>query len=164
MKKVLIGGAWPYANSSLHLGHLAGLISGDVLARYHRQIGDDVIFVSGTDCHGTPITERAKKENISPKEIAEKYHKEFTEVFNKMGFSYDLYSKTETDYHKEKVKEIFRKLYDNGYIYEKEDDDIFCEKCNKFVADRELRLTCPNCGNETKEINVIVDMFQLRKI
>ena len=70
MKKVLIGGAWPYANSSLHLGHLAGLISGDVLARYHRQIGDDVIFVSGTDCHGTPITERAKKENITPKEIA----------------------------------------------------------------------------------------------
>ena len=92
MKKVLIGGALPYANSSLHLGHLAGLISGDVLARYHRQIGNDVIYVSGTDCHGTPITERAKKENISPKEIAEKYHKEFTEVFNKMEFSYDLYS------------------------------------------------------------------------
>ncbi len=150
MKKVLIGGAWPYANSSLHLGHLAGLISGDVLARFHRQIGDDVIYVSGTDCHGTPITERAKKEKISPKEIAEKYHKEFTEVFNKMEFSYDLYSKTESDYHKEKVKEIFRKLYDNGYIYEKEDDDIFCESCNKFVADRELKLICPNCGNETK--------------
>ena len=150
MKKVLIGGAWPYANSSLHLGHIAGLISGDILARYHRQIGDDVIFVSGTDCHGTPITERAKKEGISPKEISDKYHKEFTEVFNKMEFSYDLYSQTETDYHKEKVKEMFRRLYDNGYIYEKEDDDIFCEHCNKFVADRELRLTCPNCGNETK--------------
>ena len=60
-KKILIGGAWPYANNSLHLGHLAGLISGDILARYHRQIGDDVIYVSGSDCHGTPITERAKK-------------------------------------------------------------------------------------------------------
>ena len=150
MRKVLIGGAWPYANNSLHLGHLAALISGDVLARFHRQIGDEVIYVSGTDCHGTPITERAKKEGITPKEIAEKYHKEFSEVFNKMEFSYDLYSKTESDYHKEKVKEIFRKLYDNGYIYEKIDDDIYCENCGKFVADRELRLICPNCGNETK--------------
>ena len=150
MGKVLIGGAWPYANRSLHLGHLAALISGDVLARYHRQIGDDVIYVSGTDCHGTPITERAKKEKISPKEIAEKYHKEFSEVFNKMNFSYDLYSKTEDDYHKQKVQEIFRKIYDNGYIYEKIDDDNFCEKCNKFVADRELKLICPRCGLETK--------------
>ena len=61
-RDIFIGGAWPYANSSLHLGHLAGLISGDILARYHRQIGDDVIYVSGSDCHGTPITERAKRE------------------------------------------------------------------------------------------------------
>ena len=149
-KNIVIGGAWPYANSSLHLGHLAALISGDILARYHRQIGDNVIYVSGTDCHGTPITERAKKEKISPKEIAEKYHNEFTQVFKKMNFSYDLYSKTEDEYHKEKVKEIFKKIYDNGYIYEKIDDDNFCEKCNKFVSDREVKLICPRCGEETK--------------
>ena len=149
-RKVIIGGAWPYANSSLHLGHLAALISGDVLARYHRQIGDKVIYVSGTDCHGTPITERAKKEGISPKQISERYHKEFDMVFNKMNFSYDLYTKTEDEYHKEKVKEIFKKIYDNGYIYEKVDEDNYCEHCNKFVADRELKLTCPNCGEETK--------------
>lgn len=147
---VLIGGAWPYANNSLHLGHLAALISGDILARYHRQVGDKVIYVSGTDCHGTPITERAKKEGISPKEIAEKYHNEFSKVFKDMNFSYDLYTKTEDEYHKEKVKEIFKKIYDNGYIYEKIDDDNFCEKCNKFVADRELKLICPRCGEETK--------------
>ena len=79
-KKVIVGGAWPYGNSSLHLGHLAALISGDILARYHRLAGDDVIYVSGTDCHGTPITQRAKKEKITAKEIAEKYHKEFKEV------------------------------------------------------------------------------------
>ena len=150
MRYILIGGAWPYANSSLHLGHIAALLSGDILARYHRQIGDKVIYVSGTDCHGTPITERAKKEGIEPKEIAEKYHKEFTEVFNKMEFSYSLYTKTEDEYHKEKVKEIFRKIYDNGYIYEKIDEDNYCEHCQKFVADRELKLICPNCGNETK--------------
>ena len=104
MRYILIGGAWPYANSSLHLGHIAALISGDVLARYHRQIGDKVLYVSGTDCHGTPITERAKKEKISPREISEKYHKEFSKVFENMEFSYDLYTKTDNEYHEEKVK------------------------------------------------------------
>ena len=133
-RKIVIGGAWPYANSSLHLGHLAALISGDVLARYHRLKGDEVIFVSGTDCHGTPITETAKKEKVTPKDVAEKYHKEFSEVFKKMSFSYDLYTKTEDEYHKEKVKELFKKIYDNGYIIEKIDDDNYCSKCNKFVA------------------------------
>lgn len=149
-RKIIIGGAWPYANSSLHLGHLAALISGDILARYHRLKGDEVIFVSGTDCHGTPITETAKKEKVSPKDIANKYHKEFLEVFKKMNFSYDLYTSTEDEYHKEKVMNLFRKIYDNGYIIEKIDEDNYCEKCKKFVADRELKLKCPNCGNETK--------------
>lgn len=149
-KKILIGGAWPYANNSLHLGHLAGLISGDILARYHRQIGDDVIYVSGSDCHGTPITERAKKENTTPCKIAEGFHQEFCKVFEAMNFSYNLYTKTNDDYHKSKVKELFKKMYDNGYIYEKIDKDNYCEKCNKFLADRELKLICPVCGNETK--------------
>lgn len=150
MRYVLIGGAWPYANSSLHLGHIAALISGDILARYHRQIGDKVMYVSGSDCHGTPITERAKKEGTTPNRIAERYHKEFDSAFKKMNFSYNLYTETEDEYHKEKVKEIFKKIYDNGYIYEKIDEDNYCEHCQKFVADRELKLICPNCGNETK--------------
>ena len=149
-KNILIGGAWPYANSSLHLGHLAALITGDVLARYHRLQGDKVIYVSGTDCHGTPITQRAKKEKTTPKEICERYHKEFKEVFEKMDFSYDLYTKTEDEYHKEHVQELFRKIYDNGYIIEKIDMDNYCIHCNKFLADRELKLICPNCGDETK--------------
>ncbi len=84
-KNILIGGAWPYANSSLHLGHIAGLISGDFLARYHRLKGDNVLYVSGSDCHGTPITERAKKEKISPKEIASKYDEEFNRMFNRLS-------------------------------------------------------------------------------
>ena len=103
-KNIIIGGAWPYANSSLHLGHIAGLISGDVLARYFRLKGDNVLYVSGSDTHGTPITERARKEKVNPKEIASKYHEEFTEMFNKLNFSYDLYSKTYDPYHEEKVK------------------------------------------------------------
>ena len=149
-KNILIGGAWPYANNSLHLGHLACLISGDILARYHRINVDNVLYVSGTDCHGTPITERAKKEGRTPKEIAEQYHEEFVKTFNAMSFSYDLYSKTETEYHAKKVQEIFKKLYDNGYIYEKIEPQAYCEKCNKFLQDREIQIKCPECGEITK--------------
>ncbi|MBR6252380.1 MAG: methionine--tRNA ligase [Clostridia bacterium] len=148
--KILIGGAWPYSNYKLHLGHAAGLIGGDLLARYHRAKGDDVIYVSGSDCHGTPITERAKKEGISPAEISEKYHNLFVEAFDALNFSYDLYTKTETDYHKSHVMEIVKKMYDNGYIYEKIEPQAFCPTCNKFLADRELQITCPNCGRVTK--------------
>ena len=111
--KVLIGGAWPYTNYNLHLGHAAGLIGGDLLARYHRAKGDDVIFVSGSDCHGTPITERAKLEGITAKEICEKYHDLFVKSFDGLNFSYDLYTLTDTDYHKAKVQEIIKKIYDN---------------------------------------------------
>ena len=148
--RVLIGGAWPYANYLLHLGHAAGLIGGDLLARYHRAKGDDVIYVSGSDCHGTPITERAKKEGITPKEICEKYHNAFVEAFNVLGFSYDLYTNTNTEYHAEKVKEIIKKIYDNGEICEKIEPQAFCENCNKFKADRELQIKCPNCGKTMK--------------
>lgn len=150
-KKVLIGGAWPYANSSLHLGHLAALISGDFLKRYHKILGDDdVLYVSGTDCHGTPITERALKEGIKPEEIADKYHKEFKEVFEKMNFDYDIYTKTSDEHHKKHVQEIFLKIYNNGYIYPKKSLQPFCEKCNKFEADRELEVICKSCGMITK--------------
>ena len=149
-QNIVIGGAWPYANNSLHLGHLAGLISGDVLARYHRLKGDNVMYVSGTDCHGTPITQRAKKEGKTPKEICEYYDEEFRKTFGKMNFSYTLYSKTDTEYHAEKVKEIFKKLYDNGYIYEKIEPQAYCTKCNKFLQDRDIQITCPECGNVTK--------------
>ena len=149
-RNILIGGAWPYGNSSLHLGHIAGLISGDVLARYFRLKGENVLYVSGTDCHGTPITERAKKEGISPKEIATKYDEEFNRMFEGYQFSYDLYSRTFEDYHKNKVMELVKKLYDNGYIYEKLEPQAYCEHCQKFLSDREITLTCPECGQETK--------------
>ena len=96
MKKrdIFIGGAWPYANYYLHVGHLAALLPGDILAKYYRGKGDNVIYVSGSDCHGTPITERAKKENISPKDIATHYHNEFVKTFDNLNFEYDKYSST----------------------------------------------------------------------
>jgi len=149
-RNVLVGGAWPYGNNSLHLGHLAGLISGDILARYHRQVGDNVIYVSGTDAHGTPITQRAKKEGKNPEDIANYYDNEDREIFSKMGFSYNLYTKTNTDYHKKEVGEIFKKIYDNGYIYEKIEPQAYCSSCEKFLSDREIQIVCPECKEETK--------------
>lgn len=144
---IFIGGAWPYANGSLHLGHIAGLLPGDILARYYRLKGEEVLYVSGSDCHGTPISIRAAKENVKPEDIAEKYHNEFSDCFKKLGFSYDLYSNTDETFHHEEVKTIFKTLLDKGYIYEKVIKQTFCENCGKFLPDRYVEGTCPHCGN-----------------
>jgi methionyl-tRNA synthetase len=148
--KIFIGGAWPYANNSLHIGHLAALLPGDVLARYFRMAGAQVIYISGTDSHGTPITLRAKKENISPEEIALKYHNEFEECFSKLGFTYDLYTKTCDDYHKKAVGEYFELIYRNGFIHKKSEEQDFCEACDTFLSDREIEGICPQCGGAAK--------------
>ncbi len=144
---ILIGGAWPYANGSLHIGHIAGLIPGDVLARYYRMKNEDVLYVSGSDCHGTPIAIRARQENKPPEEIANFYHNEFKDCFEKLGFTYDLYSKTNEEFHHKEVQRIFLKLLENGYIYKKEIDQVYCEKCNQFLPDRYIEGICPNCGS-----------------
>ena len=149
-KNIFIGGAWPYANNSLHLGHLAALLPADAIARYYRLNGDNVIYVSGTDSHGTPITVRAKKENVSPKEIATKYHNEFKKNFEDLDFSYDLYTNTMTEYHAEKVAKYLQKIMDNGYIYEKDELQDFCPVCNNFLSDREIVGICRFCGGATK--------------
>jgi len=144
-RNILIGGAWPYANNSLHIGHLAALLPADVIARYYRGCGDEVVYVSGSDCHGTPITVRAKKEGTNPKEIALKYHNEFKNTFEKLDFSYDLYTNTMDPFHKEKVKEYFKIIEENGYLYEKEENQDYCPKCEQFLSDREIVGTCPHC-------------------
>lgn len=150
MKNILIGGAWPYANGSLHIGHIAGLLPGDVLARYHRAVGDNVYFVSGSDCHGTPVAIRAKREGKSPREISDFYHDEFKECFEKLGFSYDVYTKTSSEEHKSFVREFHKKLYESDYVYEKEAPAAYCQKCNTFLADRFVTGKCPKCGKDTR--------------
>ena len=109
-RNILIGGAWPYSNYYLHIGHLSTLLPGDIVARYHRLNGDNVIYVSGSDCHGTPITQRAKKEGKTDAEIANFYHEEFVKSFEREEFSYDMYTKTKDDEHKKRVQEIFLKI------------------------------------------------------
>ncbi|WP_432662260.1 methionine--tRNA ligase [Wukongibacter baidiensis] len=147
---IFIGGAWPYANGSLHVGHIAGLIAGDVLARYFRLKGEDVLYVSGSDCHGTPISIRAKQENVTPEDIATRYHDEFKYCFEKLGFSYDLYSRTDNQFHRQVVQQVFIELFNKGYIYKKSIEQVYCEECSQFLPDRYVEGDCPNCGEEAR--------------
>lgn len=147
---ILIGGAWPYANGSLHIGRVAALIPGDILARYHRSKGDKVYYVSGSDCHGTPVAIRAKQEKKTPEEISDFYHEEFTQCFQRLGFSYDLYDKTSSDGHKTFVKEFHETMYEGKYIYEKSVPQAYCKTCNSFLADRFVEGKCPECGQDAR--------------
>lgn len=150
MKNIIIGGAWPYANGSLHIGHIAALLPGDVLARFYRAKGERVFYVSGSDCHGTPITIRAVREGRSPSEISETYHKEFCDVFSKLGFSYDLYAKTSDSAHKDFVRAFHQKLYESSYVEERTVKQAYCPKCRKVLADRLVVGICPRCGSPTR--------------
>lgn len=146
-KNVFIGGAWPYANNSLHVGHLAALLPGDVIARYFRKNGNKTIYVSGSDCHGTPITLRAEKLGIDPKEISTHYHEEFVKNFNDLSFSYDLYSNTMQDYHKQNVQKCLLEISKKDLFYSKTAKEDYCSCCNKYLSDREIVGICPICGS-----------------
>jgi len=148
--KILVSSAWPYANGSLHIGHLAGLLPADLIARYYRAKGDEVYFVSGSDCYGTPVAIRAKQENKSPQEVSDYYHAEFCECFEKLGFSYDRYGKTSSDEHIGFVQAFHKKMYGGDYIYEKEALQAFCETCTVALADRFVIGKCPACGDNAR--------------
>ena len=149
-KKILVGGAWIYANGSFHIGHLASLLSGDVIARYHRACKDDVYFVSGSDCHGTPVALRAKAEGKTPQEVSDFYHEEFVDCFKRIGFSYDCYTKTSSKEHKDFVRDFHKTLYEGGYVYEKTTPQAYCECCGTFLADRFVTGICPKCGEPAR--------------
>ncbi|MDD4607351.1 MAG: methionine--tRNA ligase [Patescibacteria group bacterium] len=146
-KHVLIAMAWPYANGSLHLGHVAGLLPSDILARYYRLKGDKVLFVTGSDCHGTPICYKAQEQNKTPQEIADFYHQEFKDSFAKLSFSFDLYGQTTSEEHKKIVQKLFLNLYEENLIYEKEEQQFYCPKCQKFLPDRYIEGQCPKCNS-----------------
>jgi methionyl-tRNA synthetase len=106
-KSVLVAVAWPYANGSLHLGHIAGAyLPADIFARYHRALGNRVLMVSGSDAHGTPITVRAEQEGVPPREIVERFHPEFLRYWDELGISFDLFTTTMTDNHREVVHDV----------------------------------------------------------
>ncbi|WP_096271098.1 methionine--tRNA ligase [Paucisalibacillus globulus] len=147
---IFIGGAWPYANGSLHIGHLSSLLPGDVLARYFRLKGEGVLYVSGSDCNGTPIAIKAKQEGISTKDIANRYHKEFKDTFDKLGFTYDCYTRTDSPIHHQVVQDVFLQLLKNGRLYKKVEEQCFCNTCVQFLPDRFVEGICPHCGAEAR--------------
>ncbi|WP_440960182.1 methionine--tRNA ligase [Paenibacillus nitricinens] len=150
MSNVFIGGAWPYANGSLHLGRLSSVLPGDVLARYFRSKGDNVLYVSGSDCHGTPVAVQAANEGITPGAFASRYHEEFLKCFEQLGFSYDLYTRTDQPQHHKAVQELFTKLLENGHLYKKTIAQCYCEVDQRFLPDRYVEGTCPVCGQRAR--------------
>jgi methionyl-tRNA synthetase len=148
-ENILVAVAWPYANGSLHLGHIAGAyLPADIFARYHRLKGNNVLMVSGSDEHGTPITLRAEQEGISPAEVATKYHKEFLESWQKLGITFDLFTTTDTENHAAVTHDIFLRLLERGYIYKDSMPQAYCPNCKRSLPDRYVEGTCPNCGFE----------------
>jgi methionyl-tRNA synthetase len=147
--RILVCTAWPYVNGSLHVGHMAGVyVPADTFARFQRLRGNDVLMVSGSDEHGTPITVRADQEGTSPKAIADRYHEEFLGYWRELGISYDLYTRTGADTHYRVVQAEFLELLRRGYLFEEAVEQFFDEKAQRFLQDRYVEGTCPNCGYE----------------
>ena len=149
-KNILVSVAWPYASGSRHLGHIGGAyLPADIFERYHRLIGNNVLMVSGSDAHGTPITVRADEENVEPIDIVEKYHNEFLGYWDKLSISWDNYTTTMTDNHKEVVQDIFLKLLEKEYIYKEKTLQAYDSSEDRFLPDRYVEGTCPKCSYES---------------
>ncbi|HET9826624.1 MAG TPA: methionine--tRNA ligase [Chitinophagaceae bacterium] len=148
-RRYLVTAALPYANGPVHIGHMAGVyIPADIYVRYKRARKTDVKFVCGSDEHGVPITIRALKEGVSPQQIVDKYHAMIKDSFEKMGISFDIYSRTSNKIHHETAAAFFKKMYDDGLFEEKETEQYYDEKAQTFLADRYITGACPVCGNE----------------
>ena len=148
-KRYLITSALPYANGPVHIGHLAGVyVPSDIYTRYLRLRGRDVISVCGSDEHGVPITIKAKKEGITPQQVVDRYHAIIKDSFEKLGISFDLYSRTSSKTHAETASAFFRKLYDEGKFVEKTTEQFYDEEAKSFLADRYIKGTCPKCSAE----------------
>lgn len=146
-RRILIAVAWPYASGPRHLGHLAGAyLPADILARYHRLAGNDVLMVSGSDVHGTPITVRADEEEVDPQVIVDRYHKQFVEDWDGLGISWDLYTSTGTENHARVTQDFFMKLLENDLLEKHTSTQFYDEEAERFLPDRYVEGTCPHCG------------------
>ncbi len=148
-EKVLVCVAWPYCNGELHIGHVAGAyLPADIYARYSRLRGNEVLMVSGSDTHGTPITLRADEEGITPRQVVDRYHPRIVEMFRRLGISFDLFTETDTENHWAVTQDFFLTHLDKGYIYRDTMQQLHCLNCGRWLADRYVEGTCPFCGYE----------------
>ena len=147
-ERIFIGVGWPYANGPLHLGHIAGAyLPADIFARYHRLKGNEVLMVSGSDQHGTPITIKAEEEGKTPDKIAQRYHNNFLNSWKSLGISWDIYTSTGTANHAEVTHDMFLTLLKNGYIYKSSTSQPYCPDCKRFLPDRYVEGICPYCND-----------------
>ncbi|WP_373776016.1 methionine--tRNA ligase [Porphyromonas loveana] len=148
-KRTLITTALPYANGPVHIGHLAGVyVPADIYARYLRLRGRDCLLIGGSDEHGVPIALKAKAEGCSPQEVVDRYHNIIKKSFEGLGISFDIYSRTTSDMHRQTASEFFRKLYEKGEFVEQTSEQYYDEEAKQFLADRYITGTCPHCSNE----------------
>ena len=147
-KRTLVTTALPYANGPVHIGHLAGVyVPADIYTRYLRSRGEDVIMIGGSDEHGVPITIKAQKEGVTPQDIVDRYHSLIKESMEGLGISFDVYSRTTSEMHRQTATEFFRTLYDKGEFIEKTTTQLYDEQADQWLADRYVTGTCPHCGN-----------------
>lgn len=145
--RILVCVAWPYANYLLHVGQAAGAyLPADIFARYQRLAGNEVAMVSGSDCHGTPITVAADKEGVEPRVIVDRYHAKIVEVWERLGITFDLYTTTLTANHYETTQDVFLRLLERGLLYKHSQDQLFDPQAGRFLPDRYVEGTCPLCG------------------
>ncbi len=146
-KKILVAVAWPYASGLRHIGHVAGFgVPSDTFARYHRLRGNDVLMVSGTDEHGTPVMVAADAAGESPRETAERFNELIREDLRNLGLSYDLFTRTTTENHYRVTQDLFRTLYEKGFVLEQETLGAFAASTGHTLPDRYIEGTCPICG------------------
>ncbi len=147
-ERYLVTSALPYANGPLHVGQLAGAyMPADSYARYLRLAGKDVIYICGSDEHGVPITVRAEKENIAPQKLVDRYHAALAKTFDDLAFTFDNYGRTTLrDIHYPLSQRFFTNLLQGGYVAPHETEQLYCERCKRFLPDRYVEGTCPHCG------------------
>jgi methionyl-tRNA synthetase len=144
---ILVAVAWPYANSLIHVGNITGsYLPADIFARYHRLAGNQVLMVSGSDAHGTPVTVRADAEGLTPVQVYQKYHAGFLELFQKLGLTYDLYTSTHTENHFKVAQSIFLALKEDGFLYSERQQQWYAASQGRFLPDRYVEGTCYICG------------------
>src|SRR5215213_8740032 len=146
-RPILTAVAWPYANGPRHIGHVAGFgVPSDVFSRYQRMAGNQVLMVSGTDEHGTPILVQADQEGVGPQELADRYNRVIAEDLQGLGLAYDLFTRTTTRNHAAVVQELFLGLHRNGYIQARPTKGAISPSTGRTLPDRYIEGTCPHCG------------------
>lgn len=148
--RTLVTSALPYANGPIHIGHLAGCyLPADIYTRYKRLKGEEVIHICGTDEHGVLISLEAEKQNITPQKLVDKYYKNIKDSFEKFGIEFDNFSRTSLKIHHKTAQDFFLNIYKKGYLEAKETDELYCQKCNRFLPERYVEGICPFCGFES---------------